>query len=203
VVTPITNFTGASISDPCVSFDGKKILFSMRPPQGGNRNIYEINADGTGLRQVTSGGGSDFDPVYLPDGKIMFTSSRTGEMDEYNHSPAEVLHTCDYDGSNVRRVSFNMSDDFDPTLMPDGQIVYTRWEHFGTFNRFPLFFCNQDGTKAFHKYGPHNRNFFHPQPTPDGRLIAIESTRVNEDAGPLAILKLEMGPATRRARTGP
>ncbi len=78
VVTPITNFTGASISDPCVSFDGKKILFSMRPPGGGNRNIYEINADGTGLRQVTTGGGHDFDPLYLPDGNIMFTSSRAG-----------------------------------------------------------------------------------------------------------------------------
>ena len=60
VVTPITNFTGASISDPAVSFDGKKILFSMRPPSGGNRNIYEINADGTGLRQVTTGGGHLF-----------------------------------------------------------------------------------------------------------------------------------------------
>ncbi len=195
LVTPITNFTGASISDPCVSFDGKRILFSMRPATGGNRNIYEINADGTGLRQVTSGGGRDFDPVYLPDGKILFTSSRHGEMDEYNHSPAEVLYTCNNDGSGIKRVSFNMSDDFDPVLMPDGQIVYTRWEHFGTFNRFPLFFCAPDGTKAFHRFGPHNRNFFHTQPTPDGRLIAIESTRVNEDAGPIAILKLENGPA--------
>ncbi len=195
VVTPITNFTGASISDPCVSFDGMKILFSMRPSGGGNRNIYEINADGSGLRQVTSGGGHDFDPLYLPDGKIMFTSSRGGGMDEYNHSPAENLHTCDADGSNLEQVSFNMSDDFDPTLMPDGSIVYTRWEHFGTFNRFPLFVCNPDGTAPFHKYGPHNRNFFHAQPTPDGRLIAIESTMINEDAGPIAVLKLEAGPA--------
>jgi|GEM_PF-1256455 len=195
VVTPITNFTGASISDPCVSFDGTKILFSMRPQGARDRNIYEINANGTGLRQVTSGGGHDFDPVYMPNGRIMFTSSRAGEMDEYNFSPAEVLHTCNYDGSDIKRVSFNMSDDFDPTLMPDGLIVYTRWEHFGTFNRFPLFFCNPDGTKPFHKYGPHNRNFFHPQPTPDGRLIAIESTRINEDAGPIAVLKVEMGPA--------
>ena len=49
----------------------------MRPPGGGNRTIYEINADGTGLRQVTSGGGHDFDPLYLPNGQIMFTSSRS------------------------------------------------------------------------------------------------------------------------------
>ncbi len=195
VVTPITDFTGASISDPCVSFDGQRILFSMRPSGAHDRNIWEINADGTGLRQVTSGGGHDFDPLYLPDGTIMFTSSRHGGMDEYNHSPAENLYTCNADGSNLRRASFNMSDDFDPTLMPNGQVVYTRWEHFGTMNRFPLFFCEPDGTLPFHFFGPHNRNFFHAQPTPDGRLIAIESTMVNEDAGPLAVLKLEAGPA--------
>jgi hypothetical protein len=195
VVTPITNFIGAAISDPCVSFDGKRILFSMRPPGAGDRNIYEIKADGTGLRQVTSGGGHDFDPQYLPDDRIMFTSSRARHMDEYNHAPAENLYTCDADGSNLKRVSFNMSDDFDPTLLPDGRVVYTRWEHFGQQNRFPLFFAAPDGSRFFHEFGPHDRNFFHPQPTPDGRLIAIESTMIEEDAGPIAVLKLEQGPA--------
>ena len=195
VVTPITNFTGASVSDPCVSFDGKKILFSMRPQGGSNKNIYEINVDGTGLRQVTNGGGHDFDPQYLPDGTIMFTSSRARQMDEYNHAPVENMYTCNMDGSNLHRVSFNMSDDFDPALLPDGRVVYTRWEHFGQQNRFPLFFANPDGSHFFHEFGPHNRNFFHAQPTPDGRLIAIESTMIEEDAGPLAVLKLEQGPA--------
>ena len=195
VVTPITNFTGAAISDPAVSFDGKKILFSMRPPGGTWRNIWEINADGTGLRQVTSGGGHDFDPLYLPDGRILFTSSRDNEMDEYNHSLAERLYTCDYDGSNVERISYNQSNDFDPELLPNGRIVYTRWEHFGTMNRFPLFVTNPDGTGTFHEFGPHERNFFHPSPTPDGRLIAIESTKIEGDAGPVAVLKLEAGPA--------
>jgi mono/diheme cytochrome c family protein len=195
IVTPITNFTGASVSDPCVSFDGTKILFSMRPPTGGNRNIYEINADGTGLRQVTTGGGHDFDPLYLPDDRIMFTSSRAREMDEYNHAPVENMYVVNADGSNLQRVSFNMSDDFDPTLNAEGHVVYTRWEHFGTVNRFPLFVANPDGTAPFHKYGPHNRNFFHAQPTPDGRLVAIESTMIEEDAGPIAVLKLEAGPA--------
>ncbi len=195
VVTPITNFTGASISDPAVSFDGKKIMFSMRPPGGTYRNIWEIGADGTGLRQVTSGGGHDFDPLYLPDGRVLFTSSRDGEMDEYNHSTSEHLYVCDADGGNLERISYNQSTDFDPTLLPDGHVLYTRWEHFGTMNRFPLFFTNPDGTGTFHFFGPHDRNFFHPQPTPDGRLIAIESTRVEGDAGPIAVLKLEQGPA--------
>ena len=201
VVTPLTNFTGASISDPCVSFDGQRILFSMRPAGGGDRNIYEIHADGTGLRQVTSGGGPDFDPLYLPDDRIMFTSARDNEMDEYNHSLAEHLYTCDADGSNIDRVSYNQSNDFDPTLLANGRVMYTRWEHFGTMNRFPLFVTNPDGTGTFHLYGPHQVNFFHPQPTPDGRIIAIESNMVEVDAGPLALLKTEQGPAD--PTTGP
>ena len=195
VVTPITNFTGASISDPAVSFDGQRILFSMRPPGGTYRNIYEINADGSGLRQVTSGGGHDFDPLYLPDGRLLFTSSRDGEMDEYNHSLAEHLYVCDLQGGNLERVSYNQSNDFDPDLLPDGRIVYTRWEHFGTMNRFPLFVTNPDGTGTFHLFGPHDRNFFHPTVSPDGRLIAIESTMIEGDAGPIAMLKPEQGPA--------
>ena len=195
IVTPITNFTGASISDPAVSFDGKKILFSMRPPGGTDRNIYEINADGTGLRQVTSGGGNDYDPLYLPDDRILFTSDRDKEMDEYNHSLAQHLYTCNMDGSAIERISYNQSNDFDPELLPDGRIVYTRWEHFGTMNRFPLFFTHPDGTGTFHFFGPHDRNFFHPTVTPEGRIIAIESTRVEGDAGPIAVLKTENGPA--------
>jgi hypothetical protein len=195
VVTPITNFTGAAISDPAVSFDGKKILFSMRPPGGTWRNLYEIDADGTNLRQITSGGGHDFDPLYLPDGRVMFTSSRDNEMDEYNHSAAEHLYTCDMDGSNIERVSYNQSNDFDPELLPNGRIMYTRWEHFGTMNRFPLFVTNPDGTGTFHLFGPHDRNFFHPTVAPDGRLVAIESTMIEGDAGPIAVLKTEDGPA--------
>ena len=194
-VTPITNFVGASVSDPCVSFDGERILFSMKQSDSRYRNIYEIDVTGENLRQVTSGGGDDFDPVYMPDDTILFTSNRDGEMDEYNHSPAEHLYRCDMDGSGIERLSYNQSDDFDPALLPNGQILYTRWEHFGTMNRFPLFFTNPDGTGTFHNFGPHGRNFFHAQPMPDGRIIAIESTRINEDAGPIAVLKPEQGPA--------
>lgn len=193
-LTPLTAFVGASISDPCVSFDGKFILFSMRPSGGRERGIYEIGADGRGLRQVTRGG-DDFDPLYLPDGRILFTSSRAGEMDEYNHAPAEHLHIANADGSALHRISFNQSDDFDPVLLASGRVLFTRWEHFGNMNRFPLFAVNPDGTGAFHSFGPHGQNFFHPQPTPDGRIIAIASTEVNGDAGPIAFLKPEQGPA--------
>jgi hypothetical protein len=194
-VRPLTGFTSGSVYDPCVSFDGKKVLFSMSPQPGQPRNIWEINVDGTGLRKVTGsvGGrdGEDYDPLYLPDGRIAFTSNRPGHLDEYNRSLAEVLHTCNADGSDLRQVSFNMSDDFDPFLLPTGMIGYTRWDHHGTTNRFPMFSTRPDGSGTFHMFGSHSLNFFHPNNVPDGRVIAVISDEVNGDAGRLALCRLE------------
>jgi Hydrazine synthase alpha subunit middle domain/WD40-like Beta Propeller Repeat len=195
-VRPLTAFTSASIYDPCVSFDGKKVLFSMAPEPGQPRNIWEINTNGSGLRKITGRDargrdGDDFDPLYLPDGRIVFTSNRPGYLDEYNRSPAEVLHVCNADGSAIEQISYNMSDDFDPFLLPDGTIAYTRWDHHGTMNRFPLFSTRPDGSGTFHLFGPHNLNFFHTATVPDGRLIAVISNEVNGDAGRLALCRLE------------
>jgi cytochrome c553 len=192
-VRNLTNMEDASISDPCVSFDGRKVLFSMNPAGSDPRNIYEIGIDGTGLRQITSGGGDDFDPIYLADDRILFTSNRDGERDEYNSASKEVLYTCNADGSNVRRVSFNLSDDFDPFLLSTGRVAYTRWEHHGTANRFPLSQVNPDGTSFFLLYGPHDRNVFHGQETRDGRYIGINSTRVNGDAGQVVLMSIASG----------
>ena len=195
-VRPLTAFTSASVYDPCVSFDGKKILFSMAPEPGQPRNIWEINADGTSLHKITGlddngKNGEDFDPLYLPDGSIAFTSNRPGYLDEYNRSSSEVLHVCNADGSNLHQISFNMSDDFDPFLLPTGMIAYTRWDHHGTTNRFPLFSTRPDGSGTFHLFGPHDRNFFHTAVVPDGRLVSVLSDRVNGDAGRLALARLE------------
>ena len=195
-VRPLTNFTNASIYDPCVSFDGEKILFSMAPEPGQPRNIWEINKDGSELRKVSGSdgqgrNGDDFDPLYLPDGRIVFTSNRPGHLDEYNRSRAEVLHTMNADGSNIRQISFNMSDDFDPFLLPNGRIAYTRWDHHGTQNRFPLFATNPDGSGTFHLFGPHNRNFFHNAVVPDGRIVSVVSNEVNGDAGQICLARLE------------
>ena len=195
-IRPLTQFTSASIQDPCVSFEGDKVLFSMAQSPGAPRNIWEIHTDGTGLRKVSGTDaqgrdGDDFDPFYLPDGRIAFTSNRPGHLDEYNRSMAEVLHVMNADGSGMQQVSYNMSDDFDPFLLPSGRIAYTRWDHHGTQNRFPLFATNPDGSGTFHLFGNHGLNFFHPEVVPDGRLVTILSNEVNGDAGRIALLRLE------------
>ena len=65
------------VRDPEISFDGKKVVFSMRKNKEDDYHIYEIGLDGSGLKQLTSSKGvTDIDPLYLPDGGIVFTSTR-------------------------------------------------------------------------------------------------------------------------------
>ena len=190
-LTNLTNLEAGDVCDPEISFDGLRVLFSMRKNRGDRFHIYEMNVDGTGLRQLTDHPErDDFDPTYLPNGRILFTSNRPGFIDEYNKRKAEVMHVMDADGSNVQRISFNLSDDFDPIVTRTGHIVYTRWEHHGPINRFPLFVTRPDGRSTFTFFSPHrHRTFFHPREMPDGSLICVKSDMVNGDRGPLVIIK--------------
>ncbi|MGH7492001.1 MAG: hypothetical protein ACREOO_06360 [bacterium] len=187
-------WTGANgaVADPEVSYDGLKIIFSMRKSGANNFDIYEMNVDGSNLRQITTTPYDEADPVHLPNGKIAYTCNERNIRDEYERREVENLHTMNADGGNVQGISFNNSDDFDPVVMRDGRIVWTRWEHHGTQNRFPLFFTRPDGQGTFLFFGTHeggfHRNFFHPRELPDGKVIAVLSDGVLDDHGPLVIL---------------
>ncbi len=189
-LTNLTNLENGDVADPEISYDGLRVLFSMRRDGRDHWHIYEMNIDGSNLTQLTFGDADDFDPLYLPSGKIVFTSNRPGYRDEYNVARAEVLHNMNADGSNIDQISFNLSDDFDPFVLRNGQVAYTRWEHHGPMNRFPLFNTNPDGCATFVLFGPHDRNFFHARELPDGDIVATMSRRVNGDAGAVAILHL-------------
>jgi hypothetical protein len=172
---------GAAV-DPEVSFDGRKILFSMKKNRNARWRLYEMNADGSGLVQLTDQPeGADMDPIYLPDGRIMFSSTRSGIVDEYERRDSPLLHVGDRgpDGrlTNVRQVSFNQSHDTNPFVHSSGKIIYSRWEHLGDPNKFPLFVINPDGTRPFVLYGNHSpvesgsRVFLEPRELSDGGLV--------------------------------
>jgi Tol biopolymer transport system component len=73
-VTTLVEATNGIVRDPEVHFDGKRIIFSMRRQINEDFHIWEINTDGTGLRQLTRATNvSDVDPLYLPDDRIAFT----------------------------------------------------------------------------------------------------------------------------------
>jgi hypothetical protein len=129
-VDTLLSAPGGVVRDPDVSFDGRKILFSMRRDRADDYHLYEIRAAGSGLRQLTFGGGlSDIDPIYLPDGRICFTSTREPKYCMCNRHVMGNLHTMDADGANLQQIGRDTLHEGHPSLLPDGRILYDRWEY--------------------------------------------------------------------------
>ncbi|MEI6647649.1 MAG: LamG-like jellyroll fold domain-containing protein [bacterium] len=136
---------------PDLSFDGRRVLFCFKPHNEKAFHIYEINVDGTGLRQITSGIFDDFDPIYLPDGKNFVFSSTRGHTYVRCMPPtnAYMLMRCGLDGENLYFISANNEPDYLPTVMNDGRLIYTRWEYTDKplWRAQSLWTVNPDGTQ--------------------------------------------------------
>ncbi len=191
-----------AVADPEISLDGTKVLFSMKPTRQSLWHLYEMNIDGTDLVQLTDQTfGNDMDPTYLPNGQIMFASTRPGIVDEYERRHSPLLHCADRgpDGRliNIRQVSFNQSHETNPIVHSSGKVIFSRWEHLGSPNKFPLFVMNPDGTKLFVMYGNHSprasgsRVFLEPRELSDGGLICSVMERNSPfEGGALAIIDI-------------
>ena len=162
------------VAHPNLSFDGKEVIFGFCDHRTKDRRfwIYEVNADGTGLTQLTGtakdpkqgvGGRKtvkieDFDPCYLPDGGFVFTSTRSqcfGRCHGGRYTPSYLLYRADGDGSNIRSISPGEANEHFPSVLNDGRIVFTRWEY---INRnqialHKLWWCRPDGTQISNFYG--------------------------------------------------
>jgi len=144
----ILDAKGGSIRDPHVDYDGKRILFSYRPNGTHHYNLYTINADGSSLKQITCGQWDDIEPIYLPDGDIMFISTRCKRYVSCWYTQVATLYRCRPDGSDIISVSTNIEHDNTPAVMPDGRILYTRWEYVdrSQVEYHHLWTMNPDGT---------------------------------------------------------
>jgi hypothetical protein len=144
-----------TIRDPQLHYDGKKIIFSYLPAGKKHFNLYEINLDGTGLRQITNGDWDDIEPTYTAEGDIIFCSSRTKRWVQCWLTPVATLHRCGPNGENIREVSANVEHDNTPWPLPNGQILYTRWEYVdrSQVHYHHLWTMNPDGTRHSAYYG--------------------------------------------------
>jgi hypothetical protein len=189
----MTNGVG-DVSDPEIFLQTKKsqfwMVFSLKRNSSDRWHLYEVevNADGSRVGppvQLTCGTSNEVDPVYLPDGRIAFSSDRPGHLDEYERRVSTVLHILDRskarlstqpscDSGEVIQISFNQSHDRNPTVLRDGTILFSRWEHLGGANKFAIFFAEPDGTDLFVKYGSHSgvNSFLDLREQSDGRLTA-------------------------------
>jgi hypothetical protein len=113
-----------------LAFDASKVVFSLKPKKDASFHLYEIGIDGKGRRQLTRSLYDDMDPIYLPDGHILFSTSRGNSYVRcLPQSASTVLARCDADGGNITLISRNNEPDYTPALLADGRVLYTRWEY--------------------------------------------------------------------------
>ncbi|MBI4327480.1 MAG: hypothetical protein HY674_19785 [Chloroflexi bacterium] len=143
------------VRDPQAHYDGRKILFSYRLGGSSYYHLYEINTDGAGLKQLTDGPYDDIEPAYLPEGGIIFVSSRCKRWVNCWLTQVAVLHRCGADGEDIRALSSNNEHDNTPWPLPDGRILYTRWEYVdrSQVHFHHLWSSHPDGTAQMTYYG--------------------------------------------------
>jgi len=154
-VTVLIDDPKGGVRDPKMHYDGKKILVSYRKSGQPYYNLYEINIDGTGLRQITKEPFDDIEPTYLPNGDIVFCSSRANRFVQCYYVRVATIHRCKPDGSGIRELSCNVEHDNTPWVLPDGRILYQRWEYIDRSQvRFHhLWTMNPDGTGQMVYFG--------------------------------------------------
>ena len=118
------------VFDISASYDAGKLLFSwmdLSEPGKDSFHVYEINVDGSGLRQLTDGRFHDVWPIYLPDRRICFVSTRAQSFSMCQDAAASAMHVMNADGSDIHRIQFGTLADFSPHVLDDGSILFTRW----------------------------------------------------------------------------
>ncbi|MHC4640550.1 MAG: HzsA-related protein [Planctomycetota bacterium] len=200
-VTVLLDDPQGTVRDPQVHYDGGKILFSYRKSGTENFHLYEINTDGSGLKQLTDGRYDDIEPTYLPDGSIVFCSSRCHRWGGCWLTHVAILYRCDADGSNIRPISSNSEHENTPWPLPDGRVLYQRWEYVdrSQVHYHHLWTINPDGTGQMIYYGN-----FHPgtvmidaKPIPNTeKIVAVFSPGHGrrEHEGQITIVTPKAGP---------
>jgi hypothetical protein len=200
----------AAIRDVEIAYDGSALVFSMRYPFDPNAdeedlptwNIWKYTFDGSVLERViksdlTAEIGHDIMPKYLPDGRLIFASTRQTRsqavlldegkagfpaMDEDQNEFAFNIHIMNDDGSGVEQLTFNQSHDLNPAPLGNGQVVFSRWDHAGANDEVNLYRMNPDGSALELLYGAQSHatgtngeivQFMQPRELEDGRTMVL------------------------------
>lgn len=200
------------IRDLSVSTDGQQFLISIRAPEIDNVdeneqptwNIWHYQLATKQLERLiindtTAEQGDDLMASFLPDGRIIFSSTRQRlsrailldegkpqytARNERGDDAALNLHVMNADGSNIKQITFNMSHDFYPLVLQDGRILYSRWDTMGGNDKISLYIMNPDGTDNQLVYGWHshqltidgeneNIEFIKSQQMPNGDILLL------------------------------
>jgi len=174
-----------ALGSPSVSYDGKWVYVSMAREGERFFHIYRVPAEGGTPQRLTDGPFHDLDPAELPDGRIVFSSTRIGTFEEYHNPPSQALYTMRPDGTGIEPLTFTLIFDNEPKVLADGRIAFIRSDNF--FDRAKvethIHVIRPDGTGGLTEigadvgadYGVRLRalGYGSPAPLPDGRLACI------------------------------
>lgn len=216
------------VKDLSIHPDGDRLLFAMRAPEIPNADddeqpkwdIWEYHLIDKVLRRVITSNiiaeaGHDVSPRYLPDDRIIFSSTRQTRsrgmllddnkpqytaQEEGNDGPAFVLHVMDNDGTNIQQITYNQSHDLQPTVLDNGRVLFLRWDQANGRNNLSLYTVNPDGTDLQYHYGFNSLNttprdesltLFRPQSLSDRRIAAIFKRRSEFLGGDMVVIDTE------------
>ena len=211
-----------STRSPDLSFDGDKVVFAFCSHEAKQRDIdrrffiYEAAIDGSSVRQLTGTARDDFrtwmdrktvliedqDPCYLPDGDIMFVSTRSqtfGRCHGGRYAPAFLLHRCDRNGNEIQQLSWGSENEYEPAVLHDGRVVFTRWEYISRHEMLyhMLWWTRPDGTGAANYYGndtQHPMMVVEATPLPESnRVVATATAHHSFSTGTLLIVDPDRG----------
>lgn len=207
------------IRDLSVSADGQSFLVSIRAPQIMDAdeneqpkwNIWRYLLADKSFQpiiasEVIAEQGDDLMASFLPDGRIIFASTRQRlsrailldegkpqytALNESGQESAFNIHVMQADGTDIKQISFNMSHDFYPLVLQDGRILYSRWDTMGGNNKINLYRMNPDGTDNQLVYGWHSHQlllddenetveYIKPQQMPSGEILLLLASN-NDD----------------------
>ncbi|HNX33943.1 MAG TPA: hypothetical protein PKM57_04905 [Kiritimatiellia bacterium] len=191
------------VRDPSLSHDGKTLAFSMRTADqdhGGDFHLYVMDLDKKEPKQITFGEGvADMEPEWLPNGDLVFTSTRCNFSAPCWWSSVCNLYTCDAQGRFIRRLGVDHGHTVFPHTTNDGRVTYTRWEYSDRTAGYlhKLFVMNADGTAQTEYYG-NNSQFpaaiLHARAVPNStKMIAVSGAHHIDQRGKLIMIDRKVG----------
>ena len=209
-----------------LSFDAKRVVFDFKKAPKEGYRIYELELDNGVVRQLTfpdsddadllhryGHGTNDMHPCYLPDGDIVFTSTRCktsvlcNTPDQYT---TPVLHRMDANGKNIRQLSHGPLNEFSPAVLPDGRILYMRWEYNrkGAGAVKSLWAMHPDGSASVEVYGnqivdPETMIYARPIPGTTDKICFLGASHCcpNNGVGTVVVLDTKVDAASPAAMT--
>ncbi|MGL6225998.1 MAG: discoidin domain-containing protein [Thermoguttaceae bacterium] len=229
------NWPNGTFFRPDMSFDGRTVLFAYARyypeladvtdktnkdtiPEEAFFHLFEMDIATRKFRQLTFGKYDDFDARYLPDGEIVFLSTRKGQHlqtgcfdaapmskadlpnsyvrcggDNYRPVPVFTLHTLNSDQTEIRQISAFENFEWTPSVLNDGRIAYARWDYIDRYNGhfFSLWSTNPNGTKAQLLYGNYTvrpQVTYEPAPIPNSSKVMFVASAHHSNFGGSLVL---------------